>query len=175
MDDLGGVTRREGVDRFALELDPADPVVAAVGDDLDLAAHVPREQVAAVLTQDNEPAAIVGGRQSQLAEQLDDARLVGVAVGRLAEDRVDGRLALEDGPARIPVGRVQRARPFEQVLDVVRGEAHASLQWRGCPWVASTLLGARAADCDVGHRGGDPAPASLPGVHVVPVYRPRSD
>src|SRR5204863_7489823 len=79
----------------------------------------------------------------QLAEQVEDLRLVGGAVGRLAEDRVDLRLQLEDRLAGVPVGAVQRPGALKEVLDVERRDPHAypRLLWS---LARSTLLARRA-------------------------------
>ena len=50
-DDLGGHARRDFVDGFDLQIDEADPVAAAVRDDLQSAGLRPFHQMAAVLAQ----------------------------------------------------------------------------------------------------------------------------
>ena len=63
-DHARGVARGLLVERLALELQPADPVAAAVGDDLHLARPAAAQQLAAAAAQDD-PAALVAARQPE--------------------------------------------------------------------------------------------------------------
>ena len=76
---------RELVDRLGLQLDPADPVVAARGDDLQPAGLRPLQELAAVLAQDHALAAVVSLLQAELEQQVLDLLLVGLAVERLVQ------------------------------------------------------------------------------------------
>jgi hypothetical protein len=107
------------VDGLGLELDPADPVEAAGGDDVDAAVVVAGQEAAAVLAQDRVLTAVVSAEQPELAEEVQDLRDDGRRVGRLVEQLVDTGLLLEDDLAVGPGGQRERLGTVEQVLDVV--------------------------------------------------------
>jgi hypothetical protein len=116
---LGGLD----VHGLALELDPADPGVAPVGDDPE---RVALEQLPAVLPQPRELAAVVRLREAELRQEVLDLILDRIGVDRLLEQLVDASVLLESVAAERPVERVHRLRTVEETLDVVGSESHSA-------------------------------------------------
>ena len=123
------VPQRQLVGRLRGQLDPADPVGAAVGDDLDGAAAGPAQEPAA---DDAQPGAAptsptAAGRASPAASSIRALRAGGV-VG-LLEQGVELGVGLEDRPPGRPRAEVEGAGAVEQVLDVERPDPHRPLPW----------------------------------------------
>ena len=123
MDHARRVARRQLVDGLDLQLDPAEPRRAATGDDLDRPVLVSQDELAAVLTQDRQRAAVVVVAQPELRKELEDPHAIGIGVDGLAQQPVD--LGLRDQRLGARDGRFRhRDSALEQVLDVVGRDAH---------------------------------------------------
>lgn len=120
------VRRRRLVDGDGLELDPADPVGAPVGDQHDRALPWPAYQLPTHLAQ-HHVGPFVGPQHTQGVELVEDLVLdAGVAgqVEQLGDPRVGSQDLLASGGVTLAV--VHRLRSGEQVLDVERREPHGS-------------------------------------------------
>ncbi len=123
------VLGRDLVDRRHLQLDPADPRRAAVGDNLDLALRS-LDQMTAVLAQLGVGAAVVLAAEAELPQQLNDAGLVLGRVGGVLEEPVDLGIGVQHRGDLLAVVRVERLGAFEQVLDVEGADPHAAERLR---------------------------------------------
>ncbi len=127
-DDLGGQAGCRFVDRFIFEIDPTDPVVAAVGDDIDGSVLAAGQQVAVILPQNDPLAAVVRLGDPEVLHELDYLLLVGGGINRLAKNGVQFGVHLEDVLAGLPCGLIQGAGALEKVLHVIGRELHDPLQ-----------------------------------------------
>ncbi len=127
MDDLGGHACSDLVDRLGLQLEPADPVFASVGHDLQPAACRPLHQMTAVLAQDDEFSAVILLADAELGHEIDDLVLVGCGICLLAEDAIHLRVHFEDVAAFGPGFSVHCTDAQKKILDIVGCELHGGL------------------------------------------------
>jgi hypothetical protein len=108
---------RELVGRFLRQLDPTNPVLATIGDDLELRVVTDLgafDEVAAVLPQQREPAfRLVLFLQPERYEQIDELCLDRRCVDGLVQERVRLRVRLEDLAAVFPGRKAERLRPIK--------------------------------------------------------------
>lgn len=125
LDQARGVLRRGLVDGLGLQLDPSKPVPAASSGDLDRPVLVAPHQLPAVLTQDDQWAAVIAVAQPQLRQQLQDPRANRIVVNGLTQEDVD--LALS-GDRRLSGGGIgagrQRHGALEKILHIVGRDLH---------------------------------------------------
>ena len=118
VDHLGGHSRRNFVDRFHLEVERADPVRAAVGYHFEATSSSP-DEMAAILAQDHELAAVVLLVDAELLHELDDPLLVLWTIFFLAEDCIHLGMVCENVGAVGPRLAIQGAGAQEQIFNVI--------------------------------------------------------